>query len=106
MCLCRCHVIQRNLRAPGEKGYKIPSGFLFDYITCANYTAEIFGWVLFGIATQTVAVMVFISAGGYQMGLWAAAKHARLQKVSYPSSGFLLPLYYFGHYLGSYGHVT
>ncbi|GMH32245.1 hypothetical protein BSKO_00079 [Bryopsis sp. KO-2023] len=77
----RCHVIQRNLRAPGEKAYKIPKGFLFNYITCANYTAEIFGWVLYGCATQTVAAFVFVSAGAFQMGQWAAGKHRRLQKT-------------------------
>ena len=33
----RCHIILANLRKPGEKAYKIPSGFLFNYITCANY---------------------------------------------------------------------
>jgi hypothetical protein len=48
----RCHIILANLRKPGEKGYKIPAGFLFNYITCANYFAEIMGWVCFSIATQ------------------------------------------------------
>lgn len=41
----RCHVILAGLRSGGAKGYAIPSGFLFNYITCANYTTEILGWV-------------------------------------------------------------
>ena len=41
----RCHLILSNLRAPGGSGYVIPRGFLFDYVTCANYTAEIWSWV-------------------------------------------------------------
>ena len=45
----RCHLILSNLRAPGGSGYVIPRGFLFDYITCANYTAEIWSWVRCGL---------------------------------------------------------
>ena len=53
-CLTRTHVIQRNLRPPGGKDYVIPHGFGFDYITCANYTFEIWGWILFaaGVAAS------------------------------------------------------
>ena len=25
--------------ADGSKGYQMPTGFLFDYVTCANYTS-------------------------------------------------------------------
>jgi very-long-chain enoyl-CoA reductase len=79
--VCRCHVIQRNLRPPGGKGYAIPKGFGFDYITCANYTFEIYGWILFAIATRTLPAALFITAGAGQMALWAKAKHARMRKV-------------------------
>lgn len=54
-CLCRCHVILSKLRKPGEKSYKIPSGFLFNHITCANYTMEVLGWLLFTVAVQVRA---------------------------------------------------
>ena len=79
--LTRTHIIQRNLRPPGGKDYVIPRGFGFDYITCANYTFEIWGWVLFAAATWTLPALIFISAGAAQMALWAQAKHARLRKV-------------------------
>lgn len=78
---CRCHIILKNLRKPGERGYKIPTGFLFNYITCANYTAEIWGWILFTIGTQTLAAGLFTAAGAFQMADWARGKHRRLQKV-------------------------
>lgn len=71
----------KNLRKPGEKGYKIPSGFLFDYITCANYFAEIWGWIFFTLGTQTLAAGLFTAAGAYQMAEWAKGKHRRLVKV-------------------------
>ncbi|WIA37350.1 hypothetical protein OEZ86_014279 [Tetradesmus obliquus] len=77
----RCHTILSNLRAPGETAYKIPSGFLFNYITCANYTAEIWGWILFTIGTHTIAAGLFTAAGAFQMAEWARGKHKRLQKL-------------------------
>ena len=80
--LCRTHVTQRNLRPPGGKGYAIPRGFGFDYITCANYTFEIYGWILFAAATWTLPALLFITAGAGQMAIWAKAKHARLRKAS------------------------
>ena len=78
---CRSHLILRNLRPAGSKEYVIPKGFAFDYITCANYTFEIYGWILFGVATQTVAAFLFIAAGSFPMSQWALGKHARLRKV-------------------------
>ncbi len=77
----RCHVILSNLRAPGEKDYKIPRGFLFNAVTCANYTCEIWGWILFSVATHTVAAGLFTLTGALQMVQWAIAKHKRLIKV-------------------------
>lgn len=78
---CRSHLILRNLRPAGSKEYVIPKGFAFNYITCANYTFEIYGWILFGVATQTVAAFMFIAAGSLPMTQWALAKHKRLRKV-------------------------
>ncbi|GBF94137.1 hypothetical protein Rsub_07124 [Raphidocelis subcapitata] len=96
----RCHIILKNLRKPGEKGYKIPSGFLFNYITCANYYAEIMGWVCFSLATRTLTGALFTIAGAYQMAIWAQGKHRRLQKLfdgkdgrpKYPKRWIMIPL--------------
>lgn len=38
-----------NLRKPGETGYKIPKGFLFDYISCPNLFGEIVEWIGFAL---------------------------------------------------------
>lgn len=79
---CRCHVILANLRPAGAaKGYAIPRGFLFNLITCPNYTAEILGWVAFTVATQTAAAGLFTLVGAAQMAQWAIGKHKRLLKV-------------------------
>ncbi len=70
-----------ELRPLGSKEYKIPRGFLFEYVTCANYTTEIVGWVAFTLATQTAAAAIFAACGALQMGQWALQKHMRLRKV-------------------------
>lgn len=42
--------ILRNLRKPGESGYKIPVGGMFDYVSAANYFCESIEWAGFAIA--------------------------------------------------------
>ena len=40
-----------KLRKPGESGYKIPRGGLFEYVSAANYFSEIVEWVGYAIAS-------------------------------------------------------
>lgn len=47
------------LRAPGESGYKIPRGFLFEYVSAPNYFAEILEWCGFALAAYTTAGAAF-----------------------------------------------
>ncbi|KDD76353.1 hypothetical protein H632_c257p1 [Helicosporidium sp. ATCC 50920] len=98
----RCHMILANLRPPGSKHYAIPRGFLFDYVTCANYTAEIWGWILFSMATQSLPALIFTAVGAGQMAIWAAAKHKRLRKMfdgkegreAYPRRWIMFPPFF------------
>lgn len=94
------HIQLRNLRGPGgEGGYVIPKGFLFNIVTCANYTTEIYQWLGFNIATQTVSGYVFLFVAAYIMTNWALAKHRRLKKLfdgkdgrpKYPRRWVILP---------------
>jgi very-long-chain enoyl-CoA reductase len=108
LCNARAHLLLANLRPPGKAtGYAIPRGFPFDLgflggLTCANYTFEIYGWVLFALATKTVAGFLFIAAGAAQMAIWAKAKHARLRKTfdgqegreRYPKRYIMLPPFF------------
>lgn len=95
----RCHLILANLRKGGDTGYKIPRGFLFEFITCPNYTTEFLAWLLYSIGVQAVAPFVFTLAGLYQMSMWAIQKHKRLRKVfngqdgsaKYPKRWIMLP---------------
>jgi len=81
----RCHIILANLRPSGSKAYVIPSGFLFNYVTCANYCTEIYQWLGFNIATQSAMGYTFMLCGAAQMMQWAIAKHNRLRTL-YPGT--------------------
>eukprot|EP00249_Psilotum_nudum_P028879 c38859_g1_i1 orf=177-1103(+) len=95
-----CHIILRNLRPPdGKGGYQIPSGFLFNYVTCANYTTEIYQWLGFNIATQTLSGYAFLVVAALIMTDWALGKNKRLRKLfdgkdgraKYPKRWVILP---------------
>lgn len=45
--------ILMNLRKPGDTGYYIPKGGMFEYVTAANYFGEFVEWVGFAIACQS-----------------------------------------------------
>ncbi|KAJ6727055.1 3-OXO-5-ALPHA-STEROID 4-DEHYDROGENASE [Salix purpurea] len=102
-----CHILLRSLRRPdGNGGYQIPSGFLFNIVTCANYTTEIYQWLGFNIATQTVAGYIFLVVATSIMTNWALAKHRRLKKLfdgkdgrpKYPRRWVILPPKFSGGY--------
>lgn len=49
-----------SLRQSGESNtYKIPKGFLFDYISCPNHFGEILEWAGFAILTWSLPGLVF-----------------------------------------------
>ncbi|XP_031991123.1 3-oxo-5-alpha-steroid 4-dehydrogenase 1 isoform X6 [Hylobates moloch] len=51
--------ILRNLRKPGDTGYKIPRGGLFEYVTAANYFGEIMEWCGYALASWSVQGAAF-----------------------------------------------
>jgi len=48
-----------SLRKPGETGYKIPRGFLFERVSCPNHLGEIIEWAGFAIMTWNIASFSF-----------------------------------------------
>jgi hypothetical protein len=51
--------ILRNLRKPGEAGYKIPQGGMFKFVSCGNYFGEIIQWGGWAIATWSLPGLFF-----------------------------------------------
>ena len=49
----------RGLRKPGEAGYKIPHGGLYEFISCPNYFGEILEWLGWAIATWSLPGLTF-----------------------------------------------
>lgn len=54
-----------HLRKPGEIGYKIPKGFLFQYISCPNHLSELLQWTGFAIMAWNYPAFSFL--------IWTAA---------------------------------
>lgn len=52
-------VILRNLRAPGETGYKIPRGGLYTWVSSPNYFGELLIWSGWALATWSLAGLSF-----------------------------------------------
>lgn len=48
-----------QLREPGETGYKLPRGGLYEHVTCPNYLGELLEWVGFAIASWSLAGLAF-----------------------------------------------
>jgi protein-S-isoprenylcysteine O-methyltransferase Ste14 len=58
----------RNLRAPGESGYKIPQGGLYRLVSSPNYFGEILEWTGWAVLTWSLA--------GLSFAVWTAANLA------------------------------
>jgi len=61
----RADALLARLRAPGETGYKIPRGFLFEEVSCPNYLGEIVEWVGWALAAWVARrIVVRVLDGG------------------------------------------
>ncbi len=79
--------VLRNLRAPGETGYKIPRGGLYRFVSCPNYLGEIVEWCGWALATWTAAGAAFALFTAVNLVPRAIANHRwYLEKFpDYPS---------------------
>ncbi len=64
------------LRAPGETGYKIPRGGLYEYVSSPNYLGEIVEWFGWAIATWSLPGLAFAIYTVANLGPRAMQHHA------------------------------
>jgi len=89
LCNFICHMILKQLRTPGRTEWKIPRGFLFEYVTMPNYFCEVMTWVGFAILNGgKLFCVAFVLCGAYQMMQWAKERHSKYLKMfpDYPKS--------------------
>lgn len=67
--------ILRELRADGGTGYKIPTGFLYEYISCPNYAGEIMEWIGYSILAWNLPALAFAIFTIANIGPRAVAHH-------------------------------
>jgi hypothetical protein len=67
--------ILRNLRRPGETGYKIPYGGGFRFVSCPNYLGELIEWLGWAVATWSLAGLAFFAFTAANLVPRAAANH-------------------------------
>ncbi|KAK5966354.1 3-oxo-5-alpha-steroid 4-dehydrogenase [Trichostrongylus colubriformis] len=67
--------ILRNLRKPGESGYKIPRGGMFEYVSGANFLGEIVEWSGFAIMSGSLPAVAFAIFTASNIGPRAIQHH-------------------------------
>lgn len=64
-----------RLRKPGETGYKIPVGGMFNYVTGGNFFGEIVEWFGFAIASCSPPSAIFALFSACYLGMRAWHHH-------------------------------
>jgi 3-oxo-5-alpha-steroid 4-dehydrogenase 1 len=84
-----------RLRKPGDSGYHIPRGPLFEWVSCPNYAGEMVEWFGWALATWSWAGLAFAVYTVANLAPRALSHHAwyRRQFPDYPKRRkALLPL--------------
>jgi 3-oxo-5-alpha-steroid 4-dehydrogenase 1 len=78
-----------NLRKPGESGYKIPHGGLFEYVSSPNYLSELLEWTGWTLLSQSPAGLLFAVYTATNLVPRALSNHRWYQdkfREEYPAS--------------------
>ncbi|MCA9515515.1 MAG: DUF1295 domain-containing protein [Myxococcales bacterium] len=67
--------VLRGLRAPGETGYKVPRGGLYERVSCPNYLGEILEWCGWALASWSLAGLAFALYTAANLAPRALAHH-------------------------------
>jgi protein-S-isoprenylcysteine O-methyltransferase Ste14 len=77
----------RQLRSESERGYRVPRGGLYRWVSCPNYLGEIVEWIGFALLTWSVSGAVFALWTVANLAPRAIAHHAwyRAEFEDYPA---------------------
>lgn len=77
-----------NLRKNEDKGYKIPQGVFFNYVSCPNYLGEIIEWGGWALAAWSLPGLAFAVFTAANLAPRALAHHRwyKMHFPDYPSS--------------------
>ena len=78
-----CDQILRNLKNSSGQ-YQIPRGFLFEYVSCANYTAECIEWMGYAVAAWSWPAAAFAVFTAANLGP-RAQQHHHWYKKTFPA---------------------
>lgn len=78
--------ILRQLRTPGETGYKIPHGGGYRWVSSPNYLGELLTWIGFAIASWSPAALSFVAMTAANLVPRALSNHRwyRREFADYP----------------------
>lgn len=79
----RADAMLAALRRPGETGYKIPRGWLYERVSSPNYLGELVVWAGWAVATWSLAGGVFLLWSAANLIPRALANH-RWYRVTFP----------------------
>lgn len=79
----RADAMLAALRKPGETGYKIPRGWLYEKVSCPNYLGEILIWCGWAVATWSWAGLAFVCLTVANL-LPRALQHHRWYREKFP----------------------
>lgn len=72
-----------SLRAPGESGYRIPTGGMYRFVSCPNYLGEMIEWAGWALATRSLAGLAFFLFTVANL-LPRAIAHHRWYRATFP----------------------
>lgn len=96
------HRLLAGLKRPAAGGYAMPSGFLFDYVSCPHYFFETLSWASFAFCCMTGSSFLFAAASFQAMNALARDKHdfylrqfdGKEGRPLYPSRKRMIPFIY------------
>lgn len=77
-----------RLRQPGETGYRIPVGGLFNHVSCPNHLGEILEWTGFAVLTWSLPALAFAfwTFANLAPRAWAHHQWYKAQFPEYPAN--------------------